>query len=361
MFKDERIWAAALAAIVLLPGVAAAQHRSGNLQLPNTVQQAYDASKTAKTEAEFSKVINLCRRGLELKLNAQQATYTRRLLAWGYNQRGEARADAGENEKALADFEQALATYPTWRARHNRGVSYADAGKLDQALADFDEVIRLKQDFAPVWYNRAELKAQQGDYQAAIEDYRQALQLRPDDQLALAGRGYACYQSGKYEQAIADFSRSLDIDANQSSTLVYRAAAYYEVNKFAQAADDCRTAIRLDSNSPAAYQATAWLMATCPDERYRDPKLAVKAAQKAIELRGHKNYRDLETLAAALASDGQYQLAAETQRQAIAALPPHLAQLSADFKNRLKRYEHNQPYEDTRVARQPVLEKTTTR
>jgi tetratricopeptide (TPR) repeat protein len=282
-------------------------------------------------------------------------------MAWAYNQRGEVRADAGDEQKALADFEQSLATQPGWRATHNRGVSFAACGKLTEALADFDEVIRLKSDYAPVWFNRAELRSQQGDFQAAIEDYRQALHLRPNDAAALAGRGYSYYQLGKYDLAIADLCRSLDLDSKQASTLVYRAAAYYETGRYGQSADDCRTAIRLDANSPAAYQATGWLMATCPDERFRDSKLAVKAAQKAIELRGHKTYRDLETLAAALASDGQFQLAAETQRQAIAALPPHLAELSAEFKDRLKRYEHHQAYLETRVARPSTPRQTMTR
>jgi tetratricopeptide (TPR) repeat protein len=366
MFKDERSWRAVAAmclaaGIALTPAVVRAQKQQGNLQLPKTVEQAFETSKTATTDEQFTKVITLCRRGLELKLDARQATYTRRLLAWAYNQRGEVRADAGEDQKALADFDQSLATMPGWRATHNRGVSYAACGKLAEALTDFDAVIRTKQDYAPVWYNRAELRAQQGDFQGAIDDYRQALHLRPSDAAALAGRGYSFYQLGKYEPAIADFCRSLDLDPKQASTLIYRAAAYYETGHYGQAADDCRTAVRIDPNSPTAYQATGWLMATCPDERFRDSKLAVKAAQKAIELRGRKTFRDLETLAAALACDGQFQLAAETQRQAIAALPPHLEELSADFKQRLKGYEHNQAYLETRIARPSTTRQTTTR
>jgi len=356
MFKDERLRHAVVgiclaAGIGLTPGVARAQAQQGGLQLPKTVEQAFEISKAATTDEQFTKVITLCRRGMELKLDARQAAYTRRLMAWAYNQRGEVRAEAGDEQKALADFEQSLTTHPGWRATHNRGVSYAACGKLGEALADFDAVIRLKQDYAPVWFNRAELRAQQGDYRGAIDDYRQALHLRPDDATALAGRGYSYYQLGKYEQAVTDLCRSLELEPKQATTLIYRAAAYNETGRYGDAADDCRAAIGLDGSSAAAFQATGWLMATCPDERFRDSKLAVKAARKAIELRGRKTYRDLETLAAALASDGQYQLAAETQRQAIAAVPPHLTELSASFKDRLKRYEHNQSYLEMRVAR----------
>lgn len=358
MFKDERWQCGAMArclaaAVLLIPAVAQAQKQNaGGLNLPKSIAQAYEISTTATTEEQLTKVINLCRRGLELKLDTRQAAYTRRLASWAYNQRGEVRAEAGDDQKAMADFQQAVSIdRRSWRAIHNRGVSYAGCGKLKEAMADFDEVIRLKQDFPPVWYNRGELHAQTGDFSAAINDYREALRLRSNDTAALSSRGYAFYQLGKYEPALADFTRSLQLDGRQAATLVYRAAAYYETGRYAQAADDCRSSIRLDSNSPAAYQATAWLMATCPDARFRDPKLAVKAARKAIELRGRSNYRDLETLAAALASDGQFQLAAETQRKAIEALPPHLVELSGDFKSRLKLYEDHQPFQETRVAR----------
>lgn len=359
MFKDELAWpiAAALAACLMLAPVAARAEKKekqpGMISLPPLVEQAYQSSKSATTDPQFTEVIRLCRQALgeKDKLNPQQTVYARKLLCWAYNQRGELRAEAGQSEKALADFDHAVSTYKSWRAIHNRGVSYADCGKVKEALADFEEVIRLKPDFGPVWYNRGELHSQQGDYPAAIADYGHALEVRPKDSAALSGRGYALYQLGKYGMAMTDFNRSLELNPKQTSTLIYRAAAHYEMGSYAQAADDCRAAVRLDASSAAAYQATAWLMATCPDQRFRESKLAVKAARKAVELRGANNYRDLEVLAAALASDGQYQLAADTQRQAIAALPPNQSDLAADFKNRLKRYQHNQPYRETRIAR----------
>ncbi len=69
-----------------------------------------------------------------------------------------------------------------------------------------------------------------------------------------------------------------------------------------------------------AFQSAAWLMATCPDEHYRNEKLAVEAAQKAVKL-DPDNYRCLETLAAAQASAGLFAEAKATQEQAIAKVP----------------------------------------
>jgi tetratricopeptide (TPR) repeat protein len=61
-------------------------------------------------------------------------------------------------------------------------------------------------------------------------------------------------------------------------------------------------------------------MATCPDTHYRNEKLAIEAAERAIELDG-ASFRNLSTLATAQASAGLFKEAQETQEQAIAAAP----------------------------------------
>ena len=219
---------------------------------------------------------------------------------------------------AQADFEAAVKLDKTnWRAIHNRGVGYAARTKFAEAAADFDEVIRLHADFAAVWFNRGELRSQNADFNGAIDDYNQALKLQPNDPSALIGRGHAWYQLGENEEALKDYDRALELDGQRATTFVYRAAALAEAGRYAAAADDYRAAIRLEPNSAASYQAAAWLMATCPDEEFRDAKLAVKASRRAIELRGEDEYRDQETLAAALAEDGQFDAAVKAQQRAI--------------------------------------------
>ena len=239
---------------------------------------AYQISKTARSEKQFTQIIELCHKALAAKPAEKQATYARKLEAWAYNRRGELRSDAGEDDGAQADFEAAAKIDSTnWRAIHNRGVGYAARTKFAEAAADFDEVIRLHPDFAPVWFNRGELRSQNADFNGAIEDYNQALKLQPNDPSALVGRGHAWYQLGENEEALKDYDRALELDGQRGSTFVYRAAALAEAGRYAAAADDYRAAIRLEPNSAASYQAAAWLMATCPDDEFRDAKLAVKA------------------------------------------------------------------------------------
>ena len=75
-----------------------------------------------------------------------------------------------------------------------------------------------------------------------------------------------------------------------------------------------------DDTMARAYQNVAWLMATCPEERFRNPTLAVRAAKKALELDG-ATYLGWDTYAAALASVGQYAQATAAQRKAVSSAP----------------------------------------
>jgi predicted O-linked N-acetylglucosamine transferase (SPINDLY family) len=81
-------------------------------------------------------------------------------------------------------------------------------------------------------------------------------------------------------------------------------------------------------------------MSTCPDAKYRNPALAVRAAKKAIQL-GGKDCRGLDTLAAALASAGQFETASQTGRDAVAAAPADAHEM---LQHRLSLYQSHQPY-----------------
>lgn len=53
------------------------------------VDHAFAKSKAARSDADFSQVIDLCRRGMHDELSEGYEAYTRRLMGWAYNRRGE--------------------------------------------------------------------------------------------------------------------------------------------------------------------------------------------------------------------------------------------------------------------------------
>ncbi len=83
-------------------------------------------------------------------------------------------------------------------------------------------------------------------------------------------------------------------------------------------------------------------MATCPDKRFRKADLAIRAARKAIELDG-ESPRYLDTLAAAQASAGKFELARATLRKALERAP---ADSATALKQRLALYESQRPYRE---------------
>jgi tetratricopeptide (TPR) repeat protein len=365
-FSRPRL-AAVIACLALTAAFAAQTALAQNARRPaarttDAAETAFELSKKAVTIEQFTDVIAACDQVLAAKPSEKQAKYATKLAAWSYNQRGEVRLKAKQDKEALADFEKAVALDPTaWRALHNRGVSYATQNKFAEAAADFDEVIRLEKGYPAAWFNRAELRSRSGNYLEAIDDYNRAIKLKAEDVDALIGRGYAYIQVEQLDAAMADYNRALQVDPNSVKALVFRANLNASIGDFGPAADDYRTAIRMQPDLSFAYLGAAWLMATCPDERFRDPTLSIKAARKAIELSTEPNCRNWETLAAALASAGQFDEAAEAQRKAIDAAPADVPEVAAELKERLQLYQDKHPYREVQYVEEVAAPKTARR
>ncbi|MCE9547053.1 MAG: tetratricopeptide repeat protein [Planctomycetia bacterium] len=288
------------------------------------VFDAFQKTQTAKTEAEYVAIIALLDRAMtdEAALGEKNMDYARQLKGWACNKRGEALVARGKNSVALIQFEQAVELNPEhWKARQNRGVSYAELGKLKEALSDFSRVIALNPGYANAWFNRGELYYQQGDLAAAQKDYTEAIRRSPEEPAFYQVRGNVRHQLKEFDDAMNDYNRSIELDDKNAISYIYRGDTETTMGQYEQAATDYRKAIQLNDQLGRAYQSTAWLMSTCPDDRFRDPPKAILAAHKAIDLDGRKRYEYFETLAAALAANGQYDEAVRTQQQAIQLAP----------------------------------------
>ena len=104
-----------------------------------------------------------------------------------------------------------------------------------------------------------------------------------------------------------------------------------------------------DRGFSSSQNSLAWVYATAKDPRFQDGKKAIAYAEKAVAQ--NRNYSFLDTLAAALARDGQFKKAAETEAEALSLLEKD-ANLSDEerqtaeegFRKRLDLYQGGQPY-----------------
>jgi Flp pilus assembly protein TadD len=136
------------------------------------------------------------------------------------------------------------------RAWAKRGWAYKELGKPQEALADLTKAIQLDPTYARAWADRGWAYEQLGQPQKALADLTKAIELDPKDAFAWADRGWAYEQLGQWEKAIADYTMSITLDP-----------------KYAW-----------------SRNGLAWVLATCPEARLRDPTWAVAAATRAVEL-----------------------------------------------------------------------------
>ncbi|WP_442482793.1 tetratricopeptide repeat protein [Aeoliella sp. SH292] len=304
---------------------------------------ARELAVEARTQSDFTDVIEQCHLALDAGADEDTAAEIAKLGAWAYNRRGEIRSTAGNEHAAFEDFQEAVLLDDTcWQALHNRGVTLARYDKQTEALADFDRVVELAPSFAIGRYNRGEVLSQLARWQQAVADYTEALESLPNEPTLYAARGAALHEMGKLTEALADYNMAIHINPASSDAFVGRGNVYADQGLYELATADFQQALALNPQSPAAYRSTAWMLATCPVERYRNGPKAIEAATRLAQLREGESPDVLETLAAAYAADGQFAKAIAYQEQAITLTSDATVQRA--YRERLTRYQQNQPY-----------------
>jgi Flp pilus assembly protein TadD len=122
--------------------------------------------------------------------------------------------------------------------------------------------------------------------------------------------------------------------------------------RFEEAISDLRKCCELGPEDGWRAAALAWMLATCPDERFRDGSEALRLAERTCSLSLTEDEGTLSTLAAALAEVGRIHDAVQTIRKALAVATP--TNRSA-LEEELAAYEAGRPYRDPRMACQESL------
>lgn len=255
---------------------------------------------------------------------------------------------------AIEYFTQRIREDPSdTRYYQRRAVVWEDMREIDLALADMTEAIRREPFDAPFRNTRGNLYYDKKDYDRALADYNEALRLDPNDAFVWYNAGSVRHDKGDLEKAISNFTRAIALDPNFPLPFVGRASTWKAQGAFAQALADYGQAIRLDPKNAETHNSRAWLLATCPDDKVRDGKLAMNSARRACELSDWKDASYIDTLAAAYAEVGDFEKASQHQRQAVELATP---ELRTALQDRLALYQDKKPYREVSAEVRTIAE-----
>ncbi|MBD2148522.1 tetratricopeptide repeat protein [Pseudanabaena sp. FACHB-1277] len=178
----------------------------------------------------------------------------RSLSASEYFDRAYEKAEKGDKQGAISDYNEAIRLKPDYSdAYFNRGNVKSDLGEQRDAISDYSEAIRLEPNHARGYLYRAEARFDLEDYQGAIYDYSEAIRLNPNDTDAYVMSGHAKNNAGNYRGAVSDYSEAIRLNPNSSEVYLFRGDANFNLEKYRKAIADYNESIRLNPNKHEAY------------------------------------------------------------------------------------------------------------
>ena len=197
----------------------------------------------------------------------------------------------------------------------SRGSVWSVKGNDDNALADYNEAIRLDPTDATAYNNRGALRHAKRDDGQALTDYSKAIQLDPKNATAFSLRGNVYLIKNDYDKALADYTEAIRLNSKDAAVYLSRGEAWRLKRAYDKAMTDFDQATRLDPTFADAFRCLAWLWATCPQWQYRFGRKAIESATRACELSEWKNPLSLDALAAAYAETGDFEKALRYEEQ----------------------------------------------
>ncbi len=316
---------------------------------------------------EYPKAITDFSRALALNTNYNDAYYFR----------GVCYMNEEQYDRSITDFTRSLSLQTNIAVLMLRGYVYSLVTNDNRSIEDYNEVVRLAPSNPRGYIGRARVFILEGSYGLGILDCETALSLNPDLPGAYQELGEAYKGEGDNKEAIADFDRAIELDPDDPIAYYARAMVLVDTKNYAKAIPDldvflaayphdasaysyrgwCRSetgnyrgaledyerSISMDPASPWGYNNFAWLLAVCPEAKFRNGAKAVKYATKACELSQWKDASCIDTLAAAYAENGNFKEAIKWEEQALGGLSD---EDQSEGKKALGLYQRGLPYHE---------------
>lgn len=187
-------------------------------------------------------------------------------------------------------------------------------------------------------------------WQSSESLYRHALALDDDNDVAHNNLSRLLMEQGKSGEAEEHARKALAARPNDPDRHSNLGAILAFKGQVKEAIAAHERALAIDSKAVNALNNLAWLLATWPNDQWRDGGRAVELSRQANERTNHRDPALLDTLAAALAETGQWDEAIDVARRAAdLARQRRNDVLAREIDDRRHRYQAHRPY------REPVV------
>ena len=220
-------------------------------------------------------------------------------------------------------------------------------GQLDRAVTTLRHAVAVLPDQPTLRASLALALWKQGNHRDAHQQLKTVASLQPDNAIILRLVGETYTQMGQSSQAVEYFRLALQRQGDSIVNRMNLAVALQTSGQAADAIEQYREILRRQPKALEAANNLAWILATHGDEKLREHAEALSLAQAVIKSRGAGQANVLDTLAAALAANDQFEQATAIAEKAVElARTQKQTELADKIQSRLRLYRLAKPYRE---------------
>jgi superkiller protein 3 len=203
-----------------------------------------------------------------------------------YERLGQVLEQVGDLDGAIAEVREAIRLSNHVVDHFVLGKLLQRKGLLDEAIASYNKAMELDPKCAARAYRGLGCAlTRQDKYDDAVVALRAALRLEPNNAVAHHNLGLCLQAKGDLDGAEGAYREAVRLDGKHHGAAIdHLAELLLSGGNLKEAIATYQKIIILDPKDASAHNRLAWLLATCPDPKLRDPKRVLELAKKALQL-----------------------------------------------------------------------------
>ena len=334
-------------------------------RLDEALKQIDKAIELAPDDPEFKKLkaglLVKARRTDEAKRLFEEATKDSEDNLLVQIEKGQFLASTNDYQGALDVYSKLAEKYDGPGIYFLRGAVYAQMKEYAKAIADANQALKRDSDMLQALRLKGIVYLQMEKYDDAARTFGLLKRKSKSDAEKLEATtqiAFALSKKGLYKRASEMLKKELEKEGASENVELLRSLADMELlfghwEEAARLYDRLLAVVPKDSGVLNNY---AWLLATCPEEQYRDGKRALEYAKASAEETFYAAPHILSTLASAYAEIGDFESATSWSQKAVELGEIEEHESLDSLKKELESYKENKPWRETSEIQEEVEE-----